>query len=104
MPRFEEIDVTIVGASVDSPEANRAFAEKYGLRFALVSDPQRVVAKAFGVLKAPGGSARRCTFLLGDGVVQYAWVDVKPAAGHAAEVLEKALEQWQFPMEEDREP
>jgi len=103
VPRFAEFDVAVIGASVDRREANRAFAEKYGLRFPLICDPERAVSEAFGVLKAPGGSARRCTFLLDQGVVQWVWADVKPAAGHAAEVLEKALELWQFPMEEDRE-
>lgn len=63
--------------SVDTPEDNKAFAEKEHADFTLLSDPGRKVAEAYGVLNAPSAAqpdaprlARRWTFYIGpDGKV-----------------------------------
>ena len=39
----------IVGVSPDSEKSHRGFIEKQGLNFTLLSDPDKVVAKAYGV-------------------------------------------------------
>jgi peroxiredoxin len=91
----------VVGVSVDTPEANRSFAEEHGLRMTLVCDTDRRLSEVFGVLKEPGGTAARTTFLLGEGVVQYVWTDVDPG-GHASAVLEKVREIWEWAVR-DRE-
>jgi peroxiredoxin Q/BCP len=63
--------------SVDTPEDNKAFAEKEHADFPILSDPGRKVAEAYGVLSAPSTAqpdaprlARRWTFFIGpDGKV-----------------------------------
>ena len=39
----------VVGVSPDSEKSHRGFIEKQGLNFTLLSDPDKVVAKAYGV-------------------------------------------------------
>jgi peroxiredoxin Q/BCP len=58
--------------SVDTPEDNKAFAEKEHADFVMLSDPGRKVADAYGVLNAPSAAqpdaprmARRWTFYIG---------------------------------------
>lgn len=58
--------------SVDTPEDNKAFAEKEHADFTILSDPARKVADAYGVLNAPSAAqpdaprvARRWTFYIG---------------------------------------
>jgi peroxiredoxin Q/BCP len=41
----------VIGVSADSVESHARFAEKYGLSFPLLSDPDRSVIKAYGVWK-----------------------------------------------------
>jgi thioredoxin-dependent peroxiredoxin len=40
--------VSVVGISPDPPEKQKRFAEKYGLSFPLLSDPDHRVAEAYG--------------------------------------------------------
>ncbi len=42
------MNVTSVGISPDTPSAQKKFAEKYELRFDLLSDPDHIVAKVYG--------------------------------------------------------
>jgi len=58
--------------SVDTPEDNKAFAEKEHADFPILSDPGRKVAEAYGVLSAPSAAqpdaprfARRWAFYIG---------------------------------------
>ncbi len=46
---FEEADARVVGISSDSPKAQKAWADKNGLRFTLLADEGSKVRKAFGV-------------------------------------------------------
>ncbi len=48
-PLFEEKGAVIVGISRDSVESHRKFAEKHGLPFLLLSDPERQVLEKWGV-------------------------------------------------------
>jgi len=50
-------------ASVDAPADNKAFAEKNGATFPILSDPGRQMAAAYGVL-AEAGYARRWTYYI----------------------------------------
>lgn len=66
---FTASGVTVVGVSVDPPEAQQRFRESCGLPFELVADSDRSVSRRFGVLGRLG-VARRTTFLLAaDGTV-----------------------------------
>jgi peroxiredoxin Q/BCP len=80
------LDVSYFTASVDAPEANRQFAESMGLRYPILSDETKEVARAYGVL-APSGYASRWTFYIGaDGRILD--IDKKvSAASHGSDVL-----------------
>jgi peroxiredoxin Q/BCP len=51
-------------ASVDDAETNKKFAEQESADFPILSDPDKQVATAYGVL-SPQGLARRWTFYIG---------------------------------------
>jgi len=78
---FAEYDgqgVQILGVSVDTPFALKAWAEQQGYQFPLLSDfwPHGEVAKAYGVFHEEAGLAVRGTFLIDkEGVVRYAEVN-----------------------------
>jgi peroxiredoxin Q/BCP len=61
---LERFDVAIFGASVDSAETNRRFADAVGARYPILSDPGKRVARAYGVLGASGFPSR-WTFYIG---------------------------------------
>ena len=50
LANFEAFNAQVIGVSVDSPFALKAFAEKNMLRFPLLSDFNREVSKRYGVL------------------------------------------------------
>jgi peroxiredoxin Q/BCP len=54
----------VIGVSLDSIESHRKFADKYNLPFPLISDKDKRIAKAYGVLKETGTSASRVTFII----------------------------------------
>jgi len=84
---YEELGVRIVGCSVDTLEAQQAFAEKLQLRFPLLADPDRSVCLAYGVVETRDAVAPRSTVLVGqDGVVRRVYAPA-PAKGHAERVL-----------------
>ena len=80
----------MLGISFDEPAANKAFAEKFGYTFRLLSDTDRKVALAYGAAeKKDDGYARRYTFVIGpQGVIEQA-IDTKDPAGQAAALLAK---------------
>ena len=55
--------VAVLGISVDSTDRQKEFSDRCHLAFPLLSDTQRSVAKAYGVLGI-FGMAKRVTFLL----------------------------------------
>ena len=50
MPKFEAANAQVLGVSVDFNDANKAWAEKLGLTYPLLSDTRRQMAKAYDVL------------------------------------------------------
>lgn len=82
-------DVTYFMASVDPLEANTGFAESLNADFPLLSDPDKAVAEAYGVL-SPAGFAARHTFYIGkDGRILAIDRSVRPAT--SAEDMAAAL-------------
>jgi peroxiredoxin Q/BCP len=79
--------------SVDTPEDNKAFAEKEHADFPMLSNPTKEVAEAYGVLgKASEAQpkvspyAKRWTFYIGpDGKILY--IDKTPGTANAGENL-----------------
>ena len=79
----------MLGISFDSPEENRAFADKYGYSFRLLSDADKAVALAYGAAESRlDAYPRRLTFVIGpDGVLEQA-IDTRDPGGQAASLLE----------------
>jgi peroxiredoxin Q/BCP len=76
-------------ASVDTPEDNKRFAEQEQADFTMLSDPEKKVADAYGVL-SPGGTARRWWFFIGpDGKVLH--VETPSHTADAGDFLAKKL-------------
>ena len=50
MPKFEAVNAQVLGVSVDVNDANKAWAEKMGITYPLLSDTRRQMTKAYGVL------------------------------------------------------
>ena len=79
-------DTAVLGISPDKPTKQAKFAEKYGLGFPLLSDPDHAVAEAFDVWKEKSMYGRkymgieRSAFLVDtDGTIAQAWYKVSPA-------------------------
>jgi len=98
--RFEELGVTILGASYDTPAENQAFAQAQQFPFRLVSDIDHAVAAAYEVTRDAGDKfaefPRRYSYLIDpDGMIARTY-DVTDVAGHADQVIadvERAGEQ-----------
>ena len=52
----QKAGVTVLGVSMDKPEAQKAFKEKYKLPFTLLADSEGVVVKAFGATASVGNA------------------------------------------------
>lgn len=80
---FEESGTTVLGISVDSKFAQRAYAEKEGYAFDLLADfwPHGGVAEQYGVFDPASGMAKRGTFIIdADGTVRYVVVNPRGEA------------------------
>ena len=85
---FEDADAAVLGVSVDSKFAQRAYAEKEGYTFDLLADfwPHGAVAEQYGVFDPESGMARRGTFIIdADGIVRYVVVNPRGQARDFAE-------------------
>jgi len=51
LAKLEASDTVVFGVSIDSPAANAAFAKQIGVTFPLLSDMNRKVLTAYGILK-----------------------------------------------------
>ena len=96
LPALGKIGLTVIGISPDPMPPIEKFAAKFNLTFPLASDPEHVVAEAYGVWveKSMYGKKymgmERSSFLVGaDGKLVAVWRKVKPEA-HAAQVIEAA--------------
>jgi peroxiredoxin Q/BCP len=68
---LKPLNVAYFTASVDPVEANKAFATKLGLDFPILSDPDKSVATAYGVVHEGRAVAERWTFYIDkDGVIK----------------------------------
>ena len=79
-------------ASCDSAEENKAFAKSLDLNYAILSDPGKQVAHAFGVVGLTRPLPRRWTFFIGtDGKILAIDKKVKPGS-HGADVVARLEE------------
>ena len=92
-PDYHDLDAVVFGVSIDSLESHRAFIEKYGLPFPLLSDEAGKIVRDYGVWveKERDGKksmgTERSTFVIGpDGRIQEIFRRVSPEA-HAVQLL-----------------
>lgn len=92
--QFKTKDVTVIGISKDSVSSHQKFAEKHGLPFILLSDPDKEAIEAYGVWgekKLYGKTSfgvTRATFIIDEnGIVEKVMPKVKPDT-NAADILE----------------
>ncbi|MBT6147436.1 MAG: redoxin domain-containing protein [Gemmatimonadetes bacterium] len=76
---LKDLGFQIIAACIDPPEKLADSAQKWGVKFPLLSDPQLELAHAYGVAYRPpgkGGLPVPAVFLIdGDGVIQYQYVN-----------------------------
>jgi glutaredoxin-dependent peroxiredoxin len=84
--KFNSLNAQAVGISVDSVFTLKVFAQTYDLQFPLLSDFNKKVSKAYGVLHDTWvtleyrGVAKRAAFVLdGKGILRYKWVTDAPS-------------------------
>ena len=86
--KFEQAGTEVLGVSVDSQFANKAYAEQIGVTFPLLSDFAREVTAKYGILNDKFPVAHRTTFVIDrNGVIQH--IDreadaLDPTSAHAA--------------------
>ena len=91
---FKKINAVVIGVSKDSAASHQKFAEKHGLPFILLSDPELTAIQAYGVWqekklygKVSMGVVRSTFVINEDGMIEKAMPKVKPDT-NAAEILE----------------
>jgi peroxiredoxin Q/BCP len=92
--QMQKTGIVVLGASPDTPQAQKKFQEKYHLPFTLLADADKKLCNAFGVIQEKNMYGKkvmgvvRTTFIIGpDGKIKHVFHKVKPE-GHAEEVLE----------------
>ena len=90
---FKKINAVVIGVSKDSMASHQKFAEKHGLPFILLSDPELAAIQAYGVWQEKKNYGKvsmgvvRSTFVInGEGVIEKVMPKVKPDT-NAAEIL-----------------
>jgi peroxiredoxin Q/BCP len=93
----------VIGVSLDSIESHREFSQKHKITFPLVSDKEKKIARAYGVLGGDGEHAERVTFIIdrtGRVVKIFPKVDV---TRHTHEVVEALKLMTRKPNQESLE-
>ena len=91
---FKQIDAVVIGISKDSTASHKKFAEKHGLPFLLLSDPELTAIQAYGVWQEKKNYGKvsmgvvRSTFVIdGAGNIEKVMPKVKPDT-NAQEILD----------------
>jgi peroxiredoxin len=94
------LGAAVVGISVDTPFANRVFAEQNQINFPLLSDYSREVITSYDVqlpdLAGLKGytAAKRAVFVLDrEGTIRYKWISEDPTKEPNYEEVKQAVEQ-----------
>ena len=76
LKKLEAADTQVLGVSMDSPFANKAFADQIGVQFPLLSDWGGDTTRQYGVYVDKYKAARRINFLIGkDGKILEEQID-----------------------------
>ena len=89
---MDKFNVAVFTASCDTAETNKRYAESLKLDYPILADPEKNVAKAYGVVNDTRPVPFRWTYIIGkDGTILFIDKEVK-AASHA-EAISKKLEE-----------
>lgn len=90
---FTQLNAVVIGISKDTTGSHKRFSEKYGLNFLLLSDPDKKVCEAYGVLKEKSmfgkkylGIVRSSFIINEEGYITHSFYDVV-AKDNAKEML-----------------
>jgi peroxiredoxin len=76
LAKLEAADTQVLGVSMDSTFANKAWAQQIGVTFPLLSDLGGDVTRQYGVYNPKYKAARRVTFLISpDGKIEHMQMD-----------------------------
>ncbi len=99
LSKFENLDSSVFGISVDSPFSNKSFKSQSNLNFPILSDYSRSAVKAFGIelpnFASMNGytAAKRSVFVLDkDGIIRWKWVSDNPGVEPNYEDVKQAVE------------
>lgn len=99
LSKFNTVNAQVIGISVDSPFANKAFADQNRLVFPLLSDVNRQAVKAYDAYHDSFAglngymTAKRSVFVIDkEGVVRYKWVSDNPGTEPNYDEVLKAVE------------
>ena len=99
MSEFNEMNVNVIGISVDTPFALEEFSEQNDLKFTLVSDTSKEISSNYEVdIVMPGVEyevANRAVFIVDDGEVVYSEVLEDPSNLPNFKALKNALSELQ---------
>jgi len=93
LPKQGAEGVEVLGISVDSLWAHKAFAAQQGIAYPLLADfhPKGAVAEKYGVYLADKGISARTAFIIGkDGKIKDVVANDIPVARDIAKLIEKA--------------
>lgn len=93
LPKFNKMTAKVFGISTDSVASHKKFADKYKLKFTLLSDENKQVVEKYGVWQEKSmygkkyfGTVRSSFLVNPEGKISKIYEKVKPE-NHAAEVL-----------------
>ncbi len=86
MQRLKDLSVTVYGISQDTLSSHEKFSAKHGLNFSLLSDPDRLVHRAYAA-DADGKTIRSTFIVKKDGKIAKAWYKVK-VSDHVNDVIQ----------------
>lgn len=97
LTEFNSFNAQVIGISVDSPFANKGFAEKNGITFPLLSDYTKSVAEQYcGLFQNFAGLtgltvSNRAVFVINEqGIVTYRWIGESPGLEPPYDEVKKA--------------
>ena len=89
---LDKYDVVYFTASCDTAETNKKYATDLKLDYPILSDPDKTVARAYGVVDDSRPFPQRWTYFIGaDGKILYIDKSVK-AASHGADIVARLEE------------